>query len=219
MKYNCTYCNEEIERPPSTVRNPNRVFCNMQCLGKYQKTELMGENNPNYSGKYNTECECGNKKDYRSDKCAICSGVSFPVGDKNKIPDNFKEVVSRCQTIIEVASVLGINRYKASTLIKDMNLDTTHFKNCNKRPISDEDLFTYTNIKRYAATKKRLFDRGIKEQKCEKCGINNWNGLNIILELHHIDGDPLNNNISNLKILCPNCHSQTTYYKGAGVRR
>ena len=67
--------------------------------------------------------------------------------------------------------------------------------------------------------KKRLFEEGFKVEICEDCGIgNNWNGKKLNLHLDHIDGDKLNNNLDNLKILCPNCHSQTDTYAGRNIR-
>jgi len=50
--------------------------------------------------------------------------------------------------------------------------------------------------------------------KCECCGLSEWLGKNITLELEHIDGDNQNNVKSNLKLLCPNCHSYTDTWKG-----
>jgi hypothetical protein len=55
----------------------------------------------------------------------------------------------------------------------------------------------------------KLIEDGLKDKKCEKCGISNWQGEDLPLELHHIDGNRFNNNIDNLQILCPNCHSLT----------
>ena len=49
---------------------------------------------------------------------------------------------------------------------------------------------------------------------CSKCSIEKWNGLDISLELEHLDGNSENNLPENLKLLCPNCHSQTLTYKG-----
>lgn len=62
--------------------------------------------------------------------------------------------------------------------------------------------------------KGRLYKADIKQKKCEDCNITSWNKKRIAFELHHIDGDKYNNNINNLKILCPNCHSQTDNFRG-----
>lgn len=49
---------------------------------------------------------------------------------------------------------------------------------------------------------------------CETCQNFLWNGIKITLELEHIDGDNKNNIKDNLKLLCPNCHSQTPTWRG-----
>jgi hypothetical protein len=49
---------------------------------------------------------------------------------------------------------------------------------------------------------------------CNHCGINEWNGKPITLELEHIDGNNQNNERSNLECICPNCHSQTSTWRG-----
>ena len=48
---------------------------------------------------------------------------------------------------------------------------------------------------------------------CEVCGISEHNGKPLKLECDHIDGDHTNNEIRNLRLICPNCHSQTDTYK------
>lgn len=62
--------------------------------------------------------------------------------------------------------------------------------------------------------KNRLILEGYKENRCESCGIEEWNGAPISLELDHISGDRSDNSLQNLRILCPNCHSQTPTYRG-----
>ncbi len=56
----------------------------------------------------------------------------------------------------------------------------------------------------------------LKEYKCatEKCGLTEWHGEHITLELDHIDGVRSNNTLENLRWLCPNCHSQTPTFRG-----
>lgn len=55
-----------------------------------------------------------------------------------------------------------------------------------------------------------IIERG---HKCEVCEFASWNGIPITLELEHSDGDRKNNNKDNLKLLCPNCHSQTPTWR------
>ena len=62
--------------------------------------------------------------------------------------------------------------------------------------------------------KHRLISEGLLENCCSDCGIREWKGKNIQCELDHIDGNRYNHRIMNLRMLCPNCHSQTATYRG-----
>ena len=55
------------------------------------------------------------------------------------------------------------------------------------------------------------------EYKCVHCSISTWNDKPITLEIDHINGDNSDNRIENLRYLCPNCHSQTSTYKGKNI--
>lgn len=55
--------------------------------------------------------------------------------------------------------------------------------------------------------------------QCEQCKNTEWNGIPITLELEHMDGDHWNNNRENLKLLCPNCHSQTKTWRRRNKRQ
>jgi len=61
---------------------------------------------------------------------------------------------------------------------------------------------------------KDHYNRG---DNCELCGIKEWNDQYIAFELDHIDGDSFNNDLNNLRFLCPNCHSQTENFRGRNV--
>lgn len=67
--------------------------------------------------------------------------------------------------------------------------------------------------------KLKLLKEGIKEAKCEICGLSEWMGQPIPLELHHKDCDHYNNELDNLQIICPNCHAQKEGNSGANIHR
>ena len=66
-----------------------------------------------------------------------------------------------------------------------------------------------------AKVKKRYLEAGLLEEKCDWCGIENeWNGKPITLQLDHINGINSDHRLENVRMLCPNCHSQTDSYCG-----
>lgn len=63
--------------------------------------------------------------------------------------------------------------------------------------------------------KQKLLKLGLLENKCAECGNDGtWNGKRLALHMDHINGVHDDNRIGNLRILCPNCHSQTDTYCG-----
>jgi hypothetical protein len=67
--------------------------------------------------------------------------------------------------------------------------------------------------------KNRLLAEGLKRGHCELCGLAQWRGNDLSFELHHVNGDGLDNRLENLLLLCPNCHSQTDTWGGLNKGR
>jgi DNA-binding CsgD family transcriptional regulator len=67
--------------------------------------------------------------------------------------------------------------------------------------------------------KNRLLREGLKEDRCEICGLSEWLGRPLTTDLHHMNGDGTDNRLENLMLLCGNCHSQTDNWGGRGIRR
>jgi transposase-like protein len=60
-----------------------------------------------------------------------------------------------------------------------------------------------TNVKR------RLLASGLLENRCEDCGLSEWLGEPLTVQIDHINGVKTDYRLENLRMLCPNCHSQT----------
>jgi hypothetical protein len=67
--------------------------------------------------------------------------------------------------------------------------------------------------------KLRLLAAGLKQNRCEECGIASWRDRSLSLALHHVNGDRHDNRLENLQLLCPNCHSQTPNFGSRNWRR
>lgn len=117
-----------------------------------------------------------------------------------------------------------------------LSLDTRHFRGrgwsrgetreshpsvdhmFRKRELSDAEVFIEnappTNGTRLT---KRLLKMGIRYE-CACCGITEWRRTPIVLHLDHINDINNDNRIENLRLLCPNCHSQTDTYGNRASR-
>jgi len=150
------------------------------------------------------------------------------------IPDSrFVELVPSVISIRELLGALGMSMQSTSNYrhaqrkIAQLGLDISHFKgqghgktikklqefnSPRTKPLS-EILVEQSNYDR-AKLKKRLLKEGLLEWKCSECGVVDWNGRWLALELDHINGVGDDNRIENLRLLCPNCHSQTITFGG-----
>lgn len=92
-------------------------------------------------------------------------------------------------------------------------------KKGGKRTVSFDEAFgSYSHYTQRNIIKKFLVDNDVMKYECSVCGITEWNGSPITLQLDHIDGNRHDNRIENLRLLCPNCHSQTeTFSRGKSI--
>ncbi len=93
------------------------------------------------------------------------------------------------------------------------NMSGKGFKSSPTRKPVDVYLFNGSTISSHKLKQKLLRDN-LKQRICENCKGEKWLNNEIPLELHHINGDRFDNRISNLQLLCPNCHALTDNYSG-----
>src|ERR1035437_3794478 len=162
------------------------------------------------------------------------SVVHFKYGSNDKYDlELLKRLVKNSTTYSEICrgfkiKETGGNIKTIKRRIEENNIDIFHFNgkgwNQGKRHINTFEARPLKNIlienSTYINTHKlklRLVKEGLLEDKCygENCTITNtWNNKKISLQLDHINGKRRDNRIKNLRLLCPNCHSQTETYAG-----
>lgn len=82
------------------------------------------------------------------------------------------------------------------------------------------EILTGTHYGYAGNLKQRLLEEGIKKNECEACGLHGeWQGKSLTIELDHINGDSGDHRLENLRMLCPNCHSQTPTFRARNIRR
>jgi len=66
--------------------------------------------------------------------------------------------------------------------------------------------------------KVKLLKSGQLKNECSICGISSWNGQKLVCELDHINGKRTDHRLENLRMLCPNCHSQTETFRAKNIK-
>lgn len=136
--------------------------------------------------------------------------------------DEIKDAVNSSKSFATLAKKLGytVNTSSATATLREMvvelGLDTSHFigQGWNK------DNFDYSRFRKNNALKPNCALKAIeylRGHQCECCNLTEWQEQPIPLEIHHKDGDSLNNELDNLVLLCPNCHALTENYCGKNI--
>ncbi len=139
-----------------------------------------------------------------------------------------EEAVAGSYTIRAVLDKIGLtpaggNYEMIQKRIRELGLDTSHFlgqavlrgktHKYNTRIL--DKVLVHEKVENTWRLKSRLLREGLKEHRCECCKASEWMSEPIPLELHHRDGDRTNNSLSNIELLCPNCHALTDNYRGS----
>jgi hypothetical protein len=154
-------------------------------------------------------------------------------------PEELKTFVDEGLSARKIAARLGVSFTTVRYWLRKFGLKTKFredkplCKNCGKpvkrRPSQYCSCSCYGQSRRLKIVESdtknidpRLLKRHLLEtrgHRCEVCGITEWMGRAAPLELDHKDGNPFNNDLSNLRLICPNCHSQTHTYKNRNMGR
>lgn len=149
--------------------------------------------------------------------------------EKNVISKEVAEKI--CKEVFSVAEFCRAVGWKPTggnyrtfyKYVKEYGLDYSHFTgqrsnlgNKHQCGLPSNEFFVKEKLIKSSDVIKKLIALGLKEYRCEnpECGISEWHGKEIRLQLHHKDGDHFNNELDNLMLLCPNCHSQTDTFAG-----
>lgn len=157
----------------------------------------------------------------------------FPMSYIKYTKEMIQEAVNRSFTWAEACRQLGVKTSSGSQThftkrAKFFGVDYKHFYSKSEAS-SRLNKSKPRDVKEYLkpdgplinshALKVKLIRCGMKGYRCEQCLGAEWRGSPMPLELHHVDGNRLNNTIGNLQILCPNCHSMTPNNSGKNIRR
>lgn len=132
--------------------------------------------------------------------------------------------ISKASSWSEVCRIIGVKeatgmQFHLRNRALFFGISSSHFtgqswrygRTFDKKPIEDY-LVKSDKMPKTHSLRLRLISEGIKEHKCEICHRKDWMDIPIPLELDHINGDKKDSRLENLRILCPNCHAQTSTY-------
>lgn len=105
--------------------------------------------------------------------------------------------------------------------IVELNLDVSHwaggrsYSSPYNKAISIEETFIKNSSVKRDKIRNIILKNNLLEYKCKECDLGPvWQNKSLTLQVDHINGDPTDHRLDNLRFLCPSCHSQTDTYCG-----
>jgi hypothetical protein len=144
----------------------------------------------------------------------------------------FREIVARNTSLAGVIRELGwpvnsTSYRRVHARVEELEIDLDHLHgrawangvSRSARRVALRSYLRRGQLVHGSTLRRRLVEEGLKDHRCEACNLIRWRGRSIPLELDHIDGDRTNNELQNLRLLCPNCHALTPTYRGRNIGR
>lgn len=118
---------------------------------------------------------------------------------------------------------IGGNYRTITRLIKELDIDISHFTGQGwnvglefkpNKNMDDSEIFVQDSPYKCSWRLRERYKKATGFSSCHNCGLSEWMGQDIPLEIHHINGNNTDNRLENLVLLCPNCHALTNNYRG-----
>lgn len=152
-----------------------------------------------------------------------------------RISSKLPQVLPSVSSYRELAIALGLGNKRAvnpryvtriKQMVVDQGLDISHFTQSNRysgntKRYTHEEIFRKDSVITLQTLKVRYLEQRQQPIECDisNCSVGaTWNGNRLVLQLDHIDGQNNNNELDNLRLICPNCHSQTATFGGRRLK-
>ena len=202
IKLNCVNCNKEFEKYKGEYNSQIKAgrtnfFCCLNCSVSFQMKNLSLKEREKYnSNPKHCKC-CNNMIPYEDRHSKSFCNQSCAASFNNK---------KRKSKIVKCCKNCGKSDIKyayCSQLCKS--------KEIHKKTMNEIESGNYP-FKRNKPYKEYLISK--HGHKCQICSFTEWGGKPILLILDHIDGNSDNFNLDNLRVICSNCDTLTSTYKG-----
>lgn len=147
----------------------------------------------------------------------------------NLSQEQLKELISKSTSTSDMIRNLGIQPRGCYIKLINKNMDKYNLEPPNykdyipkgkKIVIADTDAFVNGSVCDRKSLIKRLLKASLIENECAICKLGPvWEEEKLVLQLDHINGINNDNRVENLRLVCPNCHSQTATFSGRNQRK